>query len=124
ASGTNRSLRLDQTAAVFDLARQAERAEVSPAQGLQRLEEIERTPSGYSDAARILGHAAIAVGLGLILEGSFAQLVTCILLGVLIGELKALSEGNQTAEVLVPVTASLAVGAIVFSIVKADLVSG
>jgi uncharacterized membrane protein YjjP (DUF1212 family) len=124
ASGLNRSLRLDQTAEVFDLARQAEQAEISPAQGLRRLKEVERTPSRYSAATRIFGHAMIAVGLGLILEGSFAQLVTCILLGVLIGELKALSEGHRTAEVLVPVTASLAVGAIVFATVKADLVAG
>ncbi len=124
ATGVNRSLRLDQTAEVFDLARRAERAEISAAQGLRRLKEIEGSQSRYSAAARILGHAAMAVGLGLILEGSFPQLVTCILLGVLIGELKALSEGNQTAQVLVPVMASLAVGAIVFSIVKADLVSG
>jgi uncharacterized membrane protein YjjP (DUF1212 family) len=124
ASGVTRSLRLDQTAEVFDLARRAERAEISPTQGLTRLEEIEQTPPRYRAEARILGHALIAVGLGLILEGSFAQLVTCILLGVLIGELKALSEGHQTAEVLVPVTASLTVGVIVFSIVKADLVSG
>lgn len=124
ASGVNRSLRLDQTADVFDLARLAERAEISPAEGLARLEEIERKPSRYGAAVRILGHALIAVGLGLILEGSFAQLVTCVLLGVLIGELKALSEGKRTAEVLVPVVSSLAVGVIVFAIVKADLVSG
>jgi uncharacterized membrane protein YjjP (DUF1212 family) len=124
ASGVNLSLRLDQTAEVFDLARRAERAEVSPSEGLRRLEDIERNPSRYSAAVRILGHALIAVGLGLILEGSFPQLVTCILLGVLIGELKELSRGDRTAEVLVPVMSSLAVGIIVFSIVKFDLVVG
>jgi uncharacterized membrane protein YjjP (DUF1212 family) len=124
ASGLDPSLRLDQAADVFDLAQLAERAEVTASEGLRRLREIERQPSRYSTAVRILGHAVIAVGLGLILEGSFSQLVTCILLGILIGELKALSEGYRTAEVLVPVMSSLAVGVIVFSIVKADLVSG
>jgi len=116
--------RLDQTAAIFDLARRAERAEMSPAEGLRSLKQIERTSSRYSAAVRILGHAVLAVGLGLVLEGSLSQLVTCVLLGVLIGELKALSDGHRTAEVLAPVVASLAVGVIVFSIVKADLVSG
>ena len=124
AAGLNRSYRLDQTADVLNLASQAEHAAISPAQGLRRLEEIERTPSRYSSAVRILGYAMIAVGVGLILEGSLAQLVACTLLGVLIGELKALSEGRRTAEVLVPVTSSLLVGIIVFSIVKADLVAG
>ncbi len=124
ASGTGPSLRLDQTAEVISLAQQAERAAVTPRDGLQQLRQIEQSPSRYSPAARILGHAAIAVGLGFILEGSFSQLVTCILLGVLIGELKALSDGHRTAEVLAPIVASLSVGLIVFSIVKADLVSG
>jgi uncharacterized membrane protein YjjB (DUF3815 family) len=60
----------------------------------------------------------------LILEGSASQLVTCILLGALIGELKELSGGNRTAAALAPVVASMTVGVIVFSIVKADIVSG
>ena len=124
ASNVVKPLRLDQTAAVFALAQLAERAEISPADGLRRLDEIERDASRFGAAARILGYALVAVGIGLILEGSLSQLVTCILLGVLIGELKELSGGNRTAAALVPVVASLAVGMIVFSIVKADLVSG
>jgi uncharacterized membrane protein YjjP (DUF1212 family) len=124
ASRADLSLRLDQTAEVFNLVQSAERAEIAPADGLRRITEIERQPPRYGAATRILGYAVITVGLGLILEGSFAQLLTCILLGVLIGELKELSEGNRTAQVLSPVMASLAVGMIVFSIVKADLVSG
>ena len=124
ASGVVHELRLDQTASLFRLVERAERAEISPVEGLSLLSEIERTPSRYSAPARILGYAAIAVGIGLILEGSFSQLLTCILLGVLIGELKELCAGNRTAESLVPVMASLIVGTIVFSIVKADLVSG
>ena len=97
ASHVVKPLRLDQTAAVFALAHLAERAEISPADGLRRLDEIERGASRFGAAARILGYALIAVGIGLILEGSFSQLVTCILLGVLIGELKELSGGNRTA---------------------------
>ena len=124
ATGVDLSLRLDQTAAVFDLAKRAERAEISPFDGLRHLKEILRTPNRYSAPVRIFGHTMIAVGLGLILEGSLSQLVMCILLGVVIGELKALSEGNRTAEVLAPVVSSMVVGMIVFAIVKADLVSG
>jgi len=124
ASGTNRIFRLDQTADVFDLVRQAERAAISPAEGLQRLREIERKPPRYGTEVRIVGYAMIAVGIGLILEGSLSALVTCVFLGLLVGEFKALSEGHRTAEVLLPVMSSLAVGVIVFAIVKADLVSG
>ncbi|HYI25858.1 MAG TPA: threonine/serine exporter family protein [Thermomicrobiales bacterium] len=124
ASGVVNPLRLDQTAEVFELARLAKRAEISPLEGLKRLDEILRGAPRYGAAARILGYALVAVGIGLILEGSFSQLVTCILLGVLIGELKELCAGNRTAEALVPVVAALLVGMIVFSIVKADLVTG
>ena len=124
AASQHLSFRLDQTAEVFELAHQAEQAEISPAKGLLRLLEIERTPPRYRAAARILGHALIAVGIGLILEASMAQLVACIILGVLIGELKELSEGNRTAEILVPITSSLTIGLLVFSVVKADLVHG
>ncbi len=124
ASGENLELRLDQTADIFDLARLAERAAISSPDGLQRLREILQKPARYRTEVRTLGYSLIAVGLGMILEGSFSALVTCVLLGLLIGEFKALSEGNRTAEVLLPVVSSLAVGMIVFSIVKADLVSG
>ena len=124
ASGVNQPYRLDQTADVFHLVGRAERAEVSPNEGLRRLAEIRRTPSRYNPATRILGYAGIAVGIGLILEGSLSQLLTCILLGVLIGELKELCSNNRTAASLVPVISSLVVGIVVFSIVKADLVSG
>jgi uncharacterized membrane protein YjjP (DUF1212 family) len=124
ASGANQTLRLDQTAAVFDLAREAERAAISPAEGLKRLRDIERQPARYAAEVRTLGYALIAVGLGLILEGSLSALVTCVLLGLLIGEFKALSEGHRTAEALLPVISSLAVGVIVFLIVKAGWVSG
>lgn len=124
ASSVVNPLRLDQTAAVFELAGLAKRAEISPSDGLKRLDEIIRGASRYSAPARISGYALIAVGIGLILEGSASQLVTCILLGVLIGELKALSDKNRTMQTLVPVVASLMVGMIVFSIVKADLVTG
>jgi uncharacterized membrane protein YjjP (DUF1212 family) len=124
ASNVVQPLRLDQTAEIFQLAQRAERADISPSDGLRRLDDIMRSSSRYGAAARILGYALIAIGIGLILEGSLSQLVTCILLGVLIGELKELSGGNRTAEALVPVVSSLAVGMIVFSIVKADLVSG
>ncbi len=124
ASGENLALRLDQTAEVFDLVQLAERAAISPSAGLKRLREILQKPARYRTEVRTLGYALIAVGLGLILEGSLSALVTCVLLGLLIGEFKALSEGNRTAEVLLPVISSLAVGVIVFAIVKADLVSG
>ncbi len=117
-------LRLDQTADVFELVAKAEKAEIAPLEGVRRLKEIEDLPSRYSAVVRILGYAAIAVGIGLILEGSFSQLVTCVLLGVLIGELKELCGRNRTAETFVPVMSSLIVGIIVFSIVKADVVSG
>jgi uncharacterized membrane protein YjjP (DUF1212 family) len=124
ASEVVQPLRLDQTADVFNLVEKAETAEIAPLEGVRRLKEIEGNPSRYSAAVRILGYAAIAVGIGLILEASFSQLVTCVLLGLLIGEIKELCGRNRTAESFVPVMSSLAVGIIVFSIVKADVVSG
>ena len=124
ASEVVQPLRLDQTADVFNLVKKAETADIAPLEAVRRLKEIEGNPSRYSAAVRMLGYAAIAVGIGLILEGSFSQLVTCVLLGLLIGELKELCGRNRTAESFVPVISSLAVGIIVFSIVKADVVSG
>ena len=90
ASEVVQPLRLDQTADVFNLVEKAETAEIAPLEGVRRLKEIEGNPSRYSAAVRILGYAAIAVGIGLILEASFSQLVTCVLLGLLIGEIKEL----------------------------------
>ena len=63
ATGVDLSLRLDQTAEVFDMAQRAERAEISPSDGLRYLGPVLRTPNRYSAAVRIFGHTLIAVGL-------------------------------------------------------------
>ena len=79
------------------LVRIAERAMIGPSEGLRRLEGIMRKPSRYGTWVRTLGHAVLAMGLGMILEGSFSALVTCFSLGFLVAGLNALSHPFRQA---------------------------
>ena len=60
--------RLDQTAAIAGLARDAERAAIEPEDGLRRLDEIAAMPHRFGVAGVIGGHVVLTIGLALILQ--------------------------------------------------------
>ena len=107
-------LRLDRTAAVADLAEEAEHARVEPGEGLLRLEAIATMQHRFGIVGVIAGHMVLTIGLTLILQPTPEALGLSAFLGALVGALKAFTRNLQTVAVLLPVTAATLVSALAF----------
>jgi uncharacterized membrane protein YjjP (DUF1212 family) len=61
-------LRLDQTAALYDLLRIAEKGGIPPVEGSRRVRDVVAMPPRFGRALQVLGHAVLVVGICLILQ--------------------------------------------------------
>jgi uncharacterized membrane protein YjjP (DUF1212 family) len=107
-------LRLDQTAALYDLLRRAERAEVPPDEGVRLVREIVAMRPRYGPVVTILGHVVLTVGICLVIQPSWGDLVLAAIFGALVAGLK-LAGGRWTSlQLIMPVIAAFAVSSITF----------
>lgn len=113
--------RLDQIAAVHELASRAERGDVAPADGIARLESIRRMENRFGDGSSVAGYAVLAVGLALILHPAARDVACAAVLGALVGVLRRLGRGRGTVEALMPFLAASCVAAVVALAVKYDV---
>ena len=113
--------RLDQIAAVHELAGQAERGEVVPSAGIERLDAIRRMDNRFGDISSVLGYAVLTVGIALILHPAVRDVACAAVLGALVGVLRRLGRGRRTVEALMPFLASTCVAAIVALAVRYDV---
>jgi uncharacterized membrane protein YjjP (DUF1212 family) len=109
-------LRLDQTAALYGLLKEAERAEVSPADGVRRVREIVAMRPRFRRVVTILGHVVLTVGICLVLQPTWGDLVLAALFGALVAVLK-LAGGRWTSiQMIMPVIAAFAVSSITLAL--------
>lgn len=113
--------RLDQIAAVHELASRAERGEVVPAEGIERLEAIRQMANRFGDVSSVLGYAVLTVGIALILHPAARDVASAAVLGALVGVLRRFGRGRRTVEALMPFLASTFVAVIVALAVKYDV---
>lgn len=113
--------RLDQIAAVHQLAETAERGEIEPAAGLARLDEIRRLDNRFGDVAGVLGYVVLTIGIALILHPAGRDVASAAGLGALVGVLRRLGRGRRTLEVLMPFLAATCVAAVTALAVKYDI---
>ncbi|WP_438853648.1 threonine/serine exporter family protein [Agromyces sp. M3QZ16-3] len=106
------SFRFDQIAAMADLARSARAAEIDPADGIRRLNEIGAMPPRRHWFMRTMGHGLLTAGLALLLAPSWQAAVVGFGLGVVIGVAKLTR--SQTLSLILPVAASFVCAVIVF----------
>ena len=113
--------RLDQIAAVHELATRAERGEVAPAAGIERLDSIRRMDNRFGDVSSVVGYAVLTVGIALILHPAARDVACAAVLGALVGVLRRLGRGRRTVEALMPFLAATCVAAIVALAVKYEI---
>src|SRR5262249_38812547 len=113
SEGPAQTLRLDQIAEVYVLGDAAQRGEVTPREGLERLAAILRTPARFGPVGSIVGHTILTVGLAIVLRPSLDNLVAAAALGTVIGVLKELNRGRTMLAVPLPVVAAALVSALV-----------
>jgi uncharacterized membrane protein YjjP (DUF1212 family) len=109
----NVHLRFDQISAIYELVHRAERAEVTPFEGLAELSRIERLPPSFKPAVRVAGHAVLTAGLALLLQPTLGGLAAALALGTLVGLLKL--PRLATLELIFPIVASFTVSLVVFA---------
>jgi uncharacterized membrane protein YjjP (DUF1212 family) len=113
---TEPDLRLDQMAAVEQIARLADTASVDPVDGLRALDDAEELPHRFGSVGIVVGHVTITLGACLILQPTPAVLLTSALLGTLVGLLKLRARTAPTLRVLLPIVAAVLVSLLAFAV--------
>jgi len=121
AESEPQTLRLDQMADVYALGEAAQHAEVTPAEGLERLTLILHQSPRFGAAGVVLGHAILTVGLAMVLMPTLANLGAAAMLGASIGAVKLLNRGRGIMAMPLPVIAAASVSALVFLAVNHGL---
>ena len=114
AEGPAQSLRLDQIAEVYRLGDAAQRATVTPREGLDRLIEILRTSARFGRLGGLVGHTILAIGVAMVLMPTLANIAAAAILGFIVGVLKMLVQERTLFAVPMPVVAATVVSAAVF----------
>jgi uncharacterized membrane protein YjjP (DUF1212 family) len=121
AEGPSQSLRLDQIADVYELGNTAQRGEVTPREGLERLSAILRKSARFGPIGVVLGHTILTLGLAIILRPTAINLASAALLGAIVGVLKAFNQDRPVLAVPLQVVAAALVSLLVFLAVEQGL---
>jgi len=113
--------RLDEIAALDQLAHDAERGEIDPGEGLQRLKDIRQVPPRFGWWLRVLGYAVLTLGICLILHPAPRDVAAAAILGAVVGMLRSVGRMQPPVQILMPVIAAFAVSALSAIAVEHDL---
>jgi uncharacterized membrane protein YjjP (DUF1212 family) len=111
-------LRLDQTAALYELIEEAQDARISPAEGMLRLRRILEVPPRFPTWIRVAAMPVISSGIVLLLDPSPLEFALAAGLGLLVGLLKEGVGRWPQVWPLIPAAAGLLVGACVLLLIK------
>ena len=114
-------MRLDQISALYEVCEAAERGEVDPAEGLERMRAIRSMPARRGFLVRLLAYAAMTAGLCLVLQPTAGDVAIATVLGALVGALVLLSHERATLTILAPVLAATLVSALSFAAVGEEV---
>src|SRR5262249_54795487 len=93
ADAPEQALRLDQIADVYALGAAAERGQVAPREGQERLADIQRKAARFGPVGIVVGHATLSVGLAVVLTPVAASVAAAGALGAVVGLVKVLNRG-------------------------------
>ena len=113
-SSVNASFRFDQIAALYRLIDAAGRAEITPLDGITRLNEIGAMKPSHGWIVRTFGHAVLTTGLALLLAPTWQGALVAFVLGAFIGVAKLVR--SPTLQIVFPVFAAFACATAVFLI--------
>lgn len=108
-------LRLDQVDSLYKLIEEVKAKPISPADAIDRLEAIVESEPRFRGLTRILGHAVVTVGLGLLLTNALPALIILAALGLLVGVLKLIAERVQVLSIALPVAAAMLVTGLAYA---------
>ena len=118
AEGPGHTLRLDQIADVYALGEAAQRGEVAPHDGLERLTEILRKTPRFGVGGTVVGHTILSVGVSMVLVPSPTYIAVAAVRGAGVGALRVLNRNQPVLAMPLPVVAAGVVSVLVFLAVK------
>lgn len=110
--------RLDQISALHELIAEAEAGEITPADGLERINHIRDMPDRFGPLASIAGYSVLTIGLCLILHPAWRDVGVAAAFGALVGVLRHVTRHLPTLQVLLPVIAAFCIAASTALLVK------
>jgi uncharacterized membrane protein YjjP (DUF1212 family) len=113
-----RTLRLDQVEAVYKLLADAERGHLTPAGGLERLDDIVTSRARYHPWVIVAGNGIATLGFSLILQLPWDVTAVAVALGLLAGFLRLVGARVHRLEIVRPVLVSFVCGCVVFVLAK------
>ncbi|MDM0076629.1 threonine/serine exporter family protein [Variovorax sp. J2P1-59] len=102
-------LRFDQIEATHELARDAERDPIDPAEGLKRIYAILSMQPRLGLAWGVLGHVMVTVGIALVLRPAADVVGAAAFFGLVVGVLKVLARNRGIITTLLPTVAAFVV---------------
>ena len=117
-------LPLDQVSRLYELIYQAEKAEITPKQGINRINEIINAKRKHNYIRHILGYALYSTGLGMLLLPTTSELLFCGGLGAIVGLIVGYAEDKPRLALILPVLTAFLVSMVFFFGVKQGIVKG
>jgi len=117
-------LPLDQVSRLYELINQAGNAEITPEQGIRRINEIINVKRQHNYIKNILGYALFSTGLGMLFLPTFNGLFFCGALGAIAGLILAYSEDKTKLTLVLPVLTAFIVSTVFFLGVKQGIING
>jgi uncharacterized membrane protein YjjP (DUF1212 family) len=114
SEGASQRLRLDQIAEIYALGGEAQRGNVSPRDGLARLDAISQMKPRSGSPGVVLGHAVLTVGLAVILLPSILNVAVAAALGLIVALLKTFYRDQPILAAPLSVVAAALVSVLVF----------
>jgi uncharacterized membrane protein YjjP (DUF1212 family) len=121
AEAPAQALRLDQIADVYTLGEAAQRGDVTPRQGLERLTALLRKAPRFGPVGVVVGHTTLSIGVALILMPTLRNLAAAAVLGAIVGLLKVLNRDRPVLAAPLSVVSAALVSVLVFLAVKQGL---
>jgi uncharacterized membrane protein YjjP (DUF1212 family) len=116
-------LRLDQTSALYEVLKRAERGELDPAEGSRAVLDVVALRPRFGRWVRLLGHVILTVGICLMLQPTPDDLVLAAAFGAVVGVLKEVGRGSRNLMTVMPVAAAFLVASTTFVLADHDWAS-
>jgi uncharacterized membrane protein YjjP (DUF1212 family) len=121
AEASTQILRLDQIADVYTVGEAAQRGEMTPREGIERLGTLLRKTPRFGAVGILVGHAVLSVGVALVLMPVAQNLAAAAVLGMVVGAVKVFNRDRPVLAAPLSVVAAALVSVLVFLGVKYGL---
>ncbi|MCK9150807.1 threonine/serine ThrE exporter family protein [Methanobacterium alcaliphilum] len=117
-------LPLNQVSEIYRLIHQVENHEVSFEEALLKLQQIRASKHHFGKVGIIFGYFLLSLGLGLLIQPSYQQLMVCSIFSIIVGLLILVSQNNPRLSMVMPVIAAFIVSSLLFFMIKQGIITG